>query len=106
MKLVISTIIYTIICCYEFGESMGGSVGDSCPVARTGAAGTCRIITECKPVIDEIVKLGLFPTGCGFRGSEQIICCPNPAAPPKPTRTPSTRISALSKFHWLYCYYS
>lgn len=104
MELFVSTIIYAIICCYAIGETMGDSVGDLCSVARSGKAGTCRFITECKPVIDEIL-IGIYPTTCGFRGIEQIVCCPNPAPPPTPT-IPSNRISALSKFRWVYFYYS
>lgn len=93
MKMIISTIIYALIGCYGIGDSMGGSVGDSCSVARTGAPGTCRDLNQCQPVIDEIAETRLLPVRCGQRGRDHIICCPNP-----PTLN---RISVLSKFRWL-----
>lgn len=85
-----------IICC-GISQTLAGNVGDTCKVARTGAGGTCRIIQQCQVVINEIVKLGLFPAPCGFQGSNQIICCPNPPTPAPEIRPVSNRISALSK---------
>lgn len=73
-------------------------VGDSCKVARTGGRGTCKIIDDCPTVINEIVKLSLYPTSCGFVGHKQIVCCPSP--PSATTTTPPpiiTRISQRSK---------
>lgn len=77
----------------------GANVGDSCQVARSGATGVCAIITDCQPVIDEIVNQGLFPAQCGFRGREQIVCCPVKMVTTTTTTPAPTRISQQSK--WL-----
>jgi len=69
-------------------------VGEQCKVARTGSAGTCKIIDDCPKVIDEIVKQQLYPTPCGYIKHKQIVCCPNPATQATTTQAPLlTRIS-------------
>lgn len=75
----------------------GASVGDSCQVARSGAQGVCKVINECQPVIDEIVNQGLFPAQCGFRGRDQIVCCPVPVTVTTTTTPAPTRVSQRSK---------
>lgn len=77
---------------------IGQNVDDPCQVARSGAPGLCKIINDCPPVIDEIVKQGLFPAQCGFRGREQIVCCPVPRTVTTTTTPAPTRISQRSKF--------
>lgn len=76
----------------------GGNVGDSCQVARSGATGVCAIITDCQPVLDDITKNGLFPEACGFRGREQIVCCPVQVTTTSTTTPAPIRISQRSKF--------
>lgn len=72
--------------------------GDSCRVARSGAAGTCKIIDECNEVIQEIVTKRLFPAVCGFLGRKQVVCCPNPVVvTTPPTFSGPLRISQRSK---------
>lgn len=72
------------------------NVGDDCQVARSGAKGVCKIINECVEVIDDIRKNNLYPTQCGFRGRDQIVCCPVKIVI-KPTVIPdATRISQKS----------
>lgn len=77
----------------------GLSVGDSCQVARSGAQGVCKVINNCQPVIDDIVKQGLFPSQCGFVGRDQIVCCPIPVSDTTTTTTTPrpSRISQRSK---------
>lgn len=76
----------------------GQSIGESCSVARSGAAGICKVINDCPAVIDEIVNQGLFPAQCGFRGREQIVCCPEPIKKKNTTTPAPTRISQQSNF--------
>lgn len=73
------------------------NIDESCQVARSGAPGICKIINDCPAVIDEIVKQGLFPAQCGFRGREQIVCCPAPRSVTTTTTPAPTRISQRSK---------
>lgn len=78
--------------------SSSKDVGDSCQVARTGAMGECRIIDNCAPAIDDIVKRQQFPASCGFIGHKQIVCC-SETSTPRTTTTPAPvadRISARS----------
>lgn len=77
---------------------VGQNIDDPCQVARSGAPGLCKIINDCPPVIDEIIKQGLFPAQCGFRGREQIVCCPVPRTVTTTTTPAPTRISQRSKF--------
>lgn len=74
----------------------GLSVGDSCQVARSGAQGVCKLINNCQPVIDDIVKQGLFPSQCGFVGRDQIVCCPIPVSDTTTTTT-TPRPSRISQ---------
>lgn len=75
MKNILWTVFYI---CLLPALNHGGNVGDSCQVARSGAQGICKVITECQEVITDIVKKGLYPTQCGFLGRDQIVCCPAP----------------------------
>lgn len=75
----------------------GLDVGESCQVARSGAQGVCEIINDCQPAIDEIVNLGLLPAQCGFRGRDQIVCCPVPVTTTTTTTLAPHRISQRSK---------
>lgn len=94
------TVICVLISCYHIDNTLAQSQGQSCKVARSGAPGTCRLISNCPAVIEEIATLGRYPTPCtGHVGSLAVICCPNP--PVVTTRAPyiqSDRISAQSKF--------
>lgn len=73
-------------------------IGDSCQLPRSSRQGVCQVINNCSPVIDEIVDHGLFPAQCGFRGRDQIVCCPLPSTWKATTTTPQpTRISQISK---------
>ncbi|XP_055312102.1 serine protease snake-like [Sitodiplosis mosellana] len=76
-----------------FSLAFAENVGDSCQVARSGTAGVCKIINDCPAVIDEIVSQGLFPAKCGFRGRDQIVCCPVPRSMTTTTTPAPTRIS-------------
>lgn len=72
-------------------------VGDPCKVARSGSAGTCKIIDDCPKVIEEIVKHQLYPTQCGFVSHKQIVCCPIPPTQGTTSQPPLlTRISQKS----------
>lgn len=74
-------------------------VDDECQVARSGAIGRCKLLKDCPEVVDDIVKKGLYPTQCGFRGREQIVCCAGPIQNNRITTTPvPTRISQKSSF--------
>lgn len=75
----------------------GADVGDSCQVARSGAQGVCKIINDCQSVIDDIVNHSLFPSQCGFRGRDQIVCCPAPMTTTTTTTPAPNRISQRSK---------
>lgn len=72
-------------------------IGDDCQVARSGARGECKIINDCMEVVDQIVKEGLFPTPCGFRGRDQIVCCPKKIQLTTTTTPAPARISQKSK---------
>lgn len=73
-------------------------VNDPCQVARSGASGFCKVLKDCPEVVNDIVNKGLYPTQCGFRGREQIVCCAGPMEN-KITTTPfPTRISQISSF--------
>lgn len=81
------------------GGVNAADIGDTCQVARSGAQGVCQVINNCQPVIDEIVNHNLFPAQCGFRGRDQIVCCPlPPTTTQRPTTQRPTRISQISKF--------
>lgn len=88
-----------IICVVAFAAIANGEdVGDSCQVARSGADGICKLFNDCQVVINELVNQGLYPAACGYRGREQIVCCPVPPTTPKPVVTLApTRISQKSK---------
>lgn len=79
----------------------GGDIGDSCQVARSGAQGVCKIINDCQPVIDEIVQQSLYPAQCGFRGRDQIVCCPVPMTTTTTTTPAPNRISQRSRLHFV-----
>lgn len=84
--------------CMVFGVANGVEIGESCQVARSGAQGVCQIINSCQPVIDDIRNNGQFPTQCGFRGRDQIVCCPVPVTTTTARPTPRpTRISQRSE---------
>lgn len=91
----------TIACIVPFFSVLviGQQIDEPCQVARSGAPGICKIINECPSVIDEIVKQGLFPAQCGFRGREQIVCCPTPRTITTTTTPAPSRISQRSKFY-------
>lgn len=72
------------------------NIGDDCQVARSGARGVCRIINNCQEVIEDIRKDNLFPTQCGFRGRDQIVCCPIPVSVTTTTTPAPIRISMKS----------
>lgn len=74
------------------------NVNDDCDVARSGAKGKCRLLKDCPEVVDDIVNKGLYPTQCGFRGREQIVCCAVPIENKITTTPVPTRISQKSSF--------
>lgn len=90
-------IVYGMVCVVVWVVN-GADVGAPCQVARSGAQGVCQFINSCQPVIDDIVKKGLFPAQCGFRGQDQIVCCPVPATTTTTTTLAPTRISQRSKW--------
>lgn len=89
-------LFFALICIGILPSAFGSSVGDSCQVARSGAQGICKVITDCQEVINDIVKKGLYPTQCGFRGREQIVCCPSTILLTTTTTPAPTRISQRS----------
>lgn len=91
-------ILIGVMICMVIGLVNGADVGDSCQVARSGAQGVCQLINSCQVVVDDIIHHGLFPAQCGFRGRDQIVCCPVPVTTTKATTTPQpTRISQRSE---------
>lgn len=107
MKML-QLVLFGLVIIVPFSYSLG-DVGDSCQVARSGAQGICKIINECPDVIDDIVKHGLYPTQCGFRGHDQIVCCPaavtiTTTTTPRPTRI--SQRSAFNCFFFLFFYSS
>lgn len=97
-------VICAVISCLSVGELRAQDVGAACNVARSGAAGTCRIISSCPEVINDIIKNSRYPASCGFVGPQQVVCCPNP--PVVTTAKPvvkSNRVSARSKFTFSRC---
>lgn len=98
MDAFVNLPISLLICMVFAFVANGADIGEPCQVARSGAQGVCQVINSCKPVIDEIVNQGLFPAQCGFRGRDQIVCCPVPVTvTPRPTTPPPTRISQRSE---------
>lgn len=88
----------SLMICMVFALGANGADGDLCQVARSGAQGVCQLINSCQPAIDEIVNHGLFPAQCGFRGRDQIVCCPVPVTTTTARPTPRpTRISQRSE---------
>lgn len=90
-------ILISVMICMALALANGADVGEKCQVARSGAQGVCQVINSCQPVIDEIVNHGLFPTQCGFRGRDQIVCCPVPVTTTTTTTLAPSRISQRSK---------
>lgn len=94
----ISALVLLAKCLLFVLISGEGNLGDTCQVARSGAAGTCRYLDDCPTVINEIIEHSLYPAECGSYNRKQIICCPLP-----PTQKPnietnqSNRTSAKSK---------
>lgn len=70
-------------------------IGDSCQTARIGAAGTCKLISDCPAAIEDFQN-NRQPAICGFRGRDAIICCANPVTE-KPPPKKSNRLSSRSK---------
>lgn len=72
-------------------------VGDQCEVARSGSAGTCKIIADCPKVLEEYAE-GLDPALCGTTVDHKpVVCCPIPPTQRTTTQAPSlTRISQKS----------
>lgn len=76
------------------------SLNSQCQVARSGAAGICRLLQDCPVVLNEIINESLLPTKCGYQNRKQIVCCPLPPTPHTTTTlSPNVdqRISAKSK---------
>jgi len=84
-------LFYGVICilCCLCGVNAQQNVNDSCKVARTGAAGICRIINDCPIVIKELSEQHLEPVYCGYIDRKRIVCCPLPPSE-QPTTTPKT----------------
>lgn len=111
----IFAIPIAVTTCMIFGLINGADVGDTCQVARSGAQGVCQVINSCQAVVDEIVHHGLFPAQCGFRGRDQIVCCPVPVTTTTTTTLRPTRISQRSElpthlvfhfsFFWFYIWF-
>lgn len=91
--------ISLMICMVFALGANGADIGDLCQVARSGAQGVCQLINSCQPAIDEIVNHGLFPAQCGFRGRDQIVCCPVPLTTTSTTTLAPTRISQRSELY-------
>lgn len=98
MDALVVAIVVVLFAC----GAHAADIGDSCQVARSGAQGVCQLINSCQPVIDQIVNQGLFPAQCGFRGRDQIVCCPVPATTTTTTTLRPSRISQISEFHALW----
>lgn len=81
----------------------GADIGDVCQVARSGAQGVCKVINDCQPVIDDIVQNSLYPSQCGFRGRDQIVCCPVPMTTTTTTTPAPNRISQRSRLDFCVC---
>lgn len=94
-------ILINFMICMAFAlfGANGADVGDLCQVARSGAQGVCQLINSCQPVIDQIVSQGLYPAQCGFRGRDQIVCCPVPPTTTTTTTLRPDRISQRSELH-------
>ncbi|KAG5882470.1 hypothetical protein JTB14_014184 [Gonioctena quinquepunctata] len=61
---------------------------DGDPCTTNGIEGTCKFLTKCKSVLEEIQK-GVFPSMfCGFEGTQSIVCCTDSTASTITTRSP------------------
>ncbi|XP_044258983.1 serine protease snake-like [Tribolium madens] len=54
----------------------GQVYGSACTVNPSGFPGTCKLLTECRQVRDDIIKNQRLPQLCGFRETQTIVCCP------------------------------
>lgn len=77
MKLNTFLMVITLNSGYQIFESVAEQLGDSCVASRTGAVGTWRYISECKSVIDDIVRKDVFPIQRALVKHVKIVCCPN-----------------------------
>lgn len=86
-----SILFYCVICIFHCFCGINGqkNINDACEVARTGAAGVCRIINECPVVVTELAEQHLEPAYCGFINRKRIVCCPIPKTE-QLTTTPRT----------------
>lgn len=93
MDTILTVLCIVLLSC----SALAANVGDTCQVARSGAQGICKLITECQPAIDDIVKQSLYPAQCGFRGRDQIVCCAVPVTHTTTTTPAPTRVSQRSR---------
>lgn len=73
--IVIISITFHWLCIAECG-----SIGDECSVARTGARGTCKLLThaDCNATFVQFLDDPSSVKICGFVENLAIFCCPNP----------------------------
>lgn len=49
-------------------------LGDICRVDRTNENGVCKLLSQCPKAVADL-KTRIFPTTCGFKGTDIIVCC-------------------------------
>ncbi|XP_063912156.1 venom protease-like [Zophobas morio] len=56
-------------------------IGNACTLNASNSPGTCKLLTECEEIQDEVAFGHEVPQTCGFQGTQSVVCCPKSRRP-------------------------